>query len=268
MRRIASRSQRAGFTLIEALLATLLMAIIMGALAQMTSQWLRGWDRGFTRIQSVDLLAVGLDRLVADIAAAEIIGGAASNVPMFDGSEFAVMFVRTPLGPNTFTGLEVIRIEEASDSRGPALVRNTAPFTPLLRDLAQVNFSDPVVLIRAPYRLSFSYAGPDRMWRDTWRGAAQLPRAIRASVRDSAASKVLAVSTSTVIRAELPARCAAAKAVGECVLIEPASNSRPDGRKTYVGAAAEQFPPPDVGVGTERLPYPDVGVNTGRLPHP
>src|SRR5258705_216438 len=72
MRRIASRSQRAGFTLIEALLATLLMAIIMGALAQMTSQWLRSWDRGFTRIQSVDLLAVGLDRLVEDGAAAGI----------------------------------------------------------------------------------------------------------------------------------------------------------------------------------------------------
>src|SRR5258708_27039424 len=75
MRRIASRSQRAGFTLIEALLATLLMAIIMGALAKVTSQWLRSWDRGFTRIQSVDLLAVGLDRLVADIAAAPIVAG-------------------------------------------------------------------------------------------------------------------------------------------------------------------------------------------------
>src|SRR5260370_13369582 len=171
-------------------------------------------------------------------------GGAASHVPMFDGREFAVMFVRTPLGPNTFTGLEVIRIEEASDNRGPALVRGTAPFTPLLRDLAQVNFSDPVVLIRAPYRLSFSYAGPDRVWRDTWRGAAQLPRAIRASVRDSAASKVLAVSTSTVIRAELPARCAAATAGAECVYADPASKSRSDGRKASVGAGAEEFQQP------------------------
>jgi general secretion pathway protein J len=244
MRRVASRSQRAGFTLIEALLATLLMAIIMGALAQMTSQWLRSWDRGFTRIQSVDLLAVGLDRLVADIAAAEIVAGSATNMPLFDGTEFAVMFVRTPVGPNTFTGLEVIRIEEASDSRGPALVRNTAPFTPVIRDLTEVNFSDPVVLIRAPYRISFSYAGPDRVWRDTWRSAAQLPRAIRVSVRDSAGSRTLAVSTSTVLRAELPARCAAAKAAADCIHTEPASNSRSDGRKAYVGAGAEQFQQP------------------------
>ena len=101
MRRIALRSQRAGFTLIEALLATLLMTIIMGALAQMTSQWLRSWDRGFVRIQNVDLLAAGLDRLVADVAAAEIIAGGAADMPMFDGTESAVMFVRTPVGPNS-----------------------------------------------------------------------------------------------------------------------------------------------------------------------
>jgi general secretion pathway protein J len=244
MRRVAVRSHCAGFTLIEALLATVLIAIIMGALAKVTSQWLRSWDRGFTRIQSVDLLAVGLDRLVADVAAAQIIAGSATNMPMFDGTEFAVMFVRTPLGPNTFTGLEVIRIEEASDNRGPALVRNTAPFTPVIRDLREVNFSNPVVLIRAPYRISFSYAGPDRVWRDTWRSAAQLPRAIRVSVRDSAASRTLAVSTSTVIRAELPARCAAAKAVAECVHTETASTPRTDGRKAYVGAGAEEFRQP------------------------
>jgi general secretion pathway protein J len=239
MTRSAVRSQRAGFTLIEALLATLLMTIIMGALATVTSQWLRSWDRGFTRIQSVDLLAVGLDRLVADVAAAQIIAGSVTNLPLFDGTEFAVMFVRTPLGPNTFTGLEVVRIEEASDNRGPALVRNTAPFTPVIRALTEVNFSDPVVLIRAPYRISFSYAGPDHVWRDTWRGAAQLPRAIRVSVREGAAFRTLAVSTSAVIRAELPASCAAAQTFAECVRPEPGTNSRPDGRNAYVGAGEE-----------------------------
>jgi len=189
-------------------------------------------------------LAAGLDRLVEDVAAAEIIAASATNMPMFDGTEFAVMFVRTPLGPNTFTGLEVIRIEEASDNRGPALVRNTAPFTPVIRDLREVDFSNPVVLLRAPYRISFSYAGPERMWRDAWRSAAQLPRAIRVSVRDSAASRTLAVSTSTVIRAELPARCAAAKAGAECVYADPASKSRSDGRKASVGAGAAEFQQP------------------------
>jgi general secretion pathway protein J len=243
MTRGAARSRRAGFTLIEALLATLLMAIIMGALAQMTSQWLRNWNRGFARIQGEDLLAVGLDRLVADVASAEIIAGSATDMPLFDGTEFAVMFVRTAVGPNTFAGLEVIRIEEASDNRGPALVRNAAPFTPAIRDIREVDFSNPVVLIRAPYRLSFSYAGPDHTWRDTWRAAARLPRAVRVSVRDSASSRILAVSTSTVIRAETPASCAAAKAGAQCVQNGPAANSRV-GRRTSFGEAAEQFGQP------------------------
>src|SRR5262249_5544750 len=145
---------------------------------------------------------------------------------------------------NTFAGLEVIRIEEASDNRGPALVRNTAPFMPVIGDLREVDFSNPVVLIRAPYRIAFSYAGPDHMWRDTWRSAAQLPRAIRVSVRDSAASRILAVSTSTVIRAELPARCAAAKVVAECLHAGPVSNARPDSGKASVGAGAEEFQQP------------------------
>jgi general secretion pathway protein J len=240
MRRIAARSRRAGFTLIEALLATVLMAIIMGALAQVTSQWLRNWNRGFARLQSEDHLAVGLDRLVADVAAAEIIAASATNTPMFDGAEFALMFVRTAVGPNAFTGLEAVRIEDASDDRGPALVRSTAPFTPAVRDLREIEFSNPVVLIRAPYRISFSYAGPDRMWRDTWRGAAQLPRAVRVSVRDFASSRALAVSTSAVIRAELPARCAAAKAGAQCVQTETASDARL-GRKASFGAGAEQL---------------------------
>jgi general secretion pathway protein J len=243
MRRIATRSQRAGFTLIEALLATLLMAIIMGALSQVTSQWLRNWNRGFARLQSEDLLAVGLDRLVADVAAAEIIAGSATNMPMFDGAELAVMFVRTAVGPNTFTGLEAVRIGEASDDRGPALVRTTAPFTPAVRDLREVEFLNPVVLIRAPYRISFSYAGPDHRWRETWHGAAELPRAIRVSVRDFASSGALAVSTSAVIRAELPARCATAKAGADCIQTETASNSRL-GRKASFGAGAEQIGQP------------------------
>ena len=123
-------------------------------------------------------MAAGLDRLVADVAAAEIIAGSATNIPMFDGTEFAVMFVRTPVGPNTFTGLEVIQIEQASDNRGPALVRNTAPFTPAIRDLREVNFSSPVVLIRAPYDLIL-VCWPGSHMEGQWRSAALLPRRSR-----------------------------------------------------------------------------------------
>jgi general secretion pathway protein J len=199
-------ARNAGFTLVEAVVATLLMGFILAALATVTAQWLANWDRGFIRAQRVELLAVGLERVVADLAAAEFVSmGGGYDPPLFDGAALSVTFVRTALGPNTSHGLEVVRIGETADSRGPALVRMTAPFVPRGGD--QLNFANLVVMIRAPYRVSFSYAGADQVWRETWRGAKQLPRAVRVSVRDAATSRTLAMSTSTLVHAEIPARC-------------------------------------------------------------
>jgi general secretion pathway protein J len=59
MRRHPARSRSAGFTLMEAMLATVLMVMVLGALASVTSQWLRNWNRGFARVQRVDLWAAG-----------------------------------------------------------------------------------------------------------------------------------------------------------------------------------------------------------------
>src|SRR5205823_10765769 len=104
--------------------------------------------------------------------------GAGNDGPLFDGAELSVTFVRTALGPNTSNGLEVVRIAETSDGRRPAMVRIAAPFAPVpagARGSDQLNFSNSVVVIRAPYRVSFSYAVPDHIWRDTCRGAKQLP---------------------------------------------------------------------------------------------
>ena len=94
-----------GFTLVEALLATALMGAILAALATVTAQWLPNWNRGFARVQRAEQLALGLERLVADLAAADSSRRAASRMPVFDGTD-SVTFLRTALGPNTRPGLE------------------------------------------------------------------------------------------------------------------------------------------------------------------
>jgi general secretion pathway protein J len=137
----------------------------------------------------------------------------------------SVTFVRTALGPNTVTGLEFVQIAEITDSGGIALLRRTAPFAPFTGNGAQLNFANPVVMVRAPYRVTFSYAGPDRVWRDTWRGAAQLPSAIRIRVRDAATFITLAESTATVVHAEVPARCAQARTASECAIVSAAAQA-------------------------------------------
>jgi general secretion pathway protein J len=205
--------------MMETMLAVLLLGVILAALATITSQWLRNWDRGFDRIQGVDQLAAGLDRLVADLSSAEFItAGEPGDGPIFEGTETSVTFVRTPIGPNSYSGLELVRIAQASDNRGTAMVRTTAPFVPAGGAGKAASFANPVVLIRAPYRIAFSYSGPDRNWRGSWRSGLRLPRMVRLAVQGPS----MTTSTIATVRAELPARCTAVKPAPDCE-IEPAA---------------------------------------------
>jgi general secretion pathway protein J len=207
----------AGFTLIEVLIATLLMTVILSSLATVTAQWLPNWNRGMARVQRAERLAIGIERIAADLSVAEMmpINGDA-KAPLFEGSELSVTFVRTAVGPNTRPGLEIIRLIEKADNQGLALVRERASFAPMPAD-AQVRFADQVVLIRSPFRVSFSYAGPDQVWQKEWRGQKQLPDMIRIGVRDVATGQVLSVSSAAIVHVNVPAECARAKNAAQCV---------------------------------------------------
>jgi general secretion pathway protein J len=210
----------AGFTLVEALLATALMGAILAAIATVTAQWLPNWNRGFIRVQSTETLAAGLERIVADLAAAEFVtAGATVRQPVFDGTELSVTFLRTAIGPNTRPGLELVRIAETGGERGLITVRTHARFVPMGSDGAEVQPppASPVVLLRAPYRVTFSYAGPDRVWRPVWRGEGELPAAIRVQLRDAATERTLSVSTATLVRANMPADCVLAEVIADCL---------------------------------------------------
>ncbi|MGY8668363.1 hypothetical protein Q3C01_39170 [Bradyrhizobium sp. UFLA05-109] len=209
-------AEEAGFTLLEVLLATLLMTVILAALATVTAQWLPNWNRGIARVQRAERVATGLDRIVADLSVAEQLPmNADSRTPLFEASELAVTFVRTALGPNVHPGLEIVRLIEKADARGLALVRERAPFAPMPSD-GQIRFVDQVVLLRAPFRVTFSYSGPDQVWQPTWRDQAQLPERIRVTVRDSSTGQVLAVSGAVMPHITTPAECARAKNPATC----------------------------------------------------
>ena len=216
----------AGFTLIEALVATALMGLTLAALATITAQWLPNWNHGVVRVQRNEQVALGLERLAADLAAADFIpANNQTRKPFFDGASRSVTFVRTALGPDTGPGLEFVRIAEISSERGPVLVRTRAPFVPGID--RQPNFTDPVVLLRAPYRLSFSYAGIDRNWREDWREQIQLPNAVKLTVRDAATQRTLSVSTATLIHVDVPVDCIAAKSLAECLtsMLRPSADA-------------------------------------------
>jgi len=186
-----------------------------------TAQWLPNWNRGFAHVQRAELLARGLERLVADLSAAELVSAnGKTRQPLFDGGELSVRFVRPAIGPNTRPGLEFVSIAMTAGKEGAALVRMRAPFTLLPRNagIADVtNFSDPVVLMRQSYRVVFAYAGADHIWRNTWRNADELPAAVRVTVLDAATETRLAVSTAAIVHVSAPAECVSAKSVRDCI---------------------------------------------------
>jgi general secretion pathway protein J len=127
--------------------------------------------------------------------------------------------VRSALGPNARPGLEIVRIAETGSAQGPVLVRTKTPFVPITANQGErvVNFIDPVVLARSPFRITFAYAGADRVWQRVWRDAAQLPRAVRVTVRDERTDRTLAASTAALVRVQVPAECVSANSVGDCL---------------------------------------------------
>jgi general secretion pathway protein J len=192
------------------------------------------WNRGFARVQRTELASRGLERLVADIAAAEFMPmHSGAQGPLFEGGELSVTFVRSALGPNARPGLEIVRIAETADERGLAVVRMRAPFAPLAPDggVQQTLFSDPVVLMRAPYRVMFSYAGADRAWRANWGNESQLPSAVRVTIRDATTGRSLAMSTATRIHINASAGCVRAKNTLDCVTPKAEGPGKADGPK-------------------------------------
>jgi len=207
--------RQAGFTLIETLAALALMGLLMSALAAMTSQWLPNWNRGFDRIQRSESVSIALDRISADIGAAEYMRrNLQTKSVLFEGSKSSITLVRTSLGPNTGRGLELVRIAEAADRNGAVLTRSHAVFMPGVQE--EPKFTDPVVLLHAPYQLTFSYADADRGWKDSWRDSDALPAAVLLSVLDASTGRSLPISRIAVIHISASADSVCAKAGGGC----------------------------------------------------
>ena len=172
------RSRTAGFTLVEALVATLLMAMILTALATVTAQWLPNWNRGFVRVQRVQLLAIAVERLVADFAAAEFVPPSRqTDHPLFEGTELSATFIRSAIGPNARSGLEIVRISETADRQGTMLVRSRAVFTPGIGSIDQLLFR------RSGRAVARALSCLVRLCGQRWRLERQLARPRHASVR-------------------------------------------------------------------------------------
>jgi general secretion pathway protein J len=206
--------------------------LVLSALANLTAQWLPNWNRGLDRIQRSELIGIALQRIGADLAAAEYVpANRGERRPIFEGSELSVTFVRSALGPNAGSGLDVVRVGETREQQGFVTVRSRTPFRPLPlgSSLAeQLHYGEPVLLLRPPFRLSFGYAGQDRVWKGTWHEADKLPAAIKLTIRDATSERILAISTVTPVHVDAPAQGGCAQPDGKCD-DKPGAQNNPQG---------------------------------------
>lgn len=192
-------SAEAGFTLLEALTALALTGLIVGAIAVVSGQWLPGWRRPAQAAQRSEQIAIAIDRIAADLAAAQwtTLG---NGFALFRGGPSEAIFIRSALGPNGAAGLEIVRLAEIAGEDGIMLVRDRAPFAPLREDaLQRVSFTNPVIVLRPPLRANFVFGGSDGRWSESWYDLGVLPSVIRFTIRDetrgegvTAASRILA----------------------------------------------------------------------------
>ena len=254
----------AGFTLVEMLVVTVMMGIILSALTTITAHWLPNWNRGVARVQRAELVDVALARLTADLGAAEFVSqNSSAKGALFDGSELAVRFVRSPTGPTAKHGLEIVRIAETADRQGRVLVRSTAPFAPSDPTLSAplpLNFANPVPLLRAPYRLTLAYAARDGVWHDSWRGDTGLPAIIRMSIRDAASERALPISTTATVHVNMAAACVGAKGTGAAAgaQVQAQVQAQAQLQAAGAGAGAVFAGADDCGIMNSQLP-PQVG---------
>lgn len=188
MRLSSRRVHQAGFALIEALGALAIAGAVLSALLVVTSQWLPAWKRGMDRVQRAEMIAAAMRRVGDDFAAAQFVpANREQKAPLFIGQEFSAMFVRGELGPNAGHGLDIISIGEDGARNERVVRRSRAPFEPVpvgqsARD--RFRLRDSVMLLPAPFRLSFAYADRSMAWTTEWRDSSKLPFAVRIAVRD------------------------------------------------------------------------------------
>jgi general secretion pathway protein J len=204
--------------MIEILVALALLSVVLTTLASVTGQWIPRWKAGFFRLQKMETLELGLSRVVADLAAAEYMSvNLQTKQIAFQGTPSSVTFVRSALGPNTRGGLEVVRLRDEADGQG--LVREAAAFAPPRPEspfAEAFKFAGAVGLVRAPLKVSFAFAGRDRIWRDAWSGS-DLPAVVRVTVRNAETGEIVTLSAAALVHVGAPAECAAATSSWGCV---------------------------------------------------
>ena len=166
---------RAGFGLVEAIVALAIAGLVLAATTEIAGRTLRSWNRGLSTVAAVERSDIALGRLAADLTGLLPVPLANADTPeiLFAGDEHGMAFTAlTPLDRSN-DGIAVIEIGVEAGRDGAVLTRRLRRGRDLgLRD------GDRVVLLTGRLDLSFAYRDQKGRRVARWSSPGEVPRGV------------------------------------------------------------------------------------------
>ena len=178
-----------GFTLLEILVGLAISSLVMVGLSLSMKTINQGFDQATVSIGRQATISTGLYVIAGDISRIE----RAIDDPdkpaqyLFLGNQSEAVYVLAERPGNNRAGLYWVRLLVRATKAGAELVRMRAPFIAGKNDIAAIEWTDEVVLLRGEISIQLSYRAPRlglRQWASGWQTRNVLPTQIKIEVTD------------------------------------------------------------------------------------
>lgn len=175
---------RAGFGLIEAIVALAVAGLVLAAITEVAGRTLRSWSSGLGTVAAIERSDVALGRMARDLSGLLPIRLATGDDPavLFAGDERGMAFMALTPVDRTEDGIAIVEIGVEPSGDGAVLTRRMRR----ARD-AGLRDGDRVVLLSGRVDLAFSYRDKAGRRVDRWSRPGEVPKGVVVTLRGSRA---------------------------------------------------------------------------------
>ncbi len=201
-----------GFILAEVLATLAISGLVVLTLATGVGMLIQSWERTSGRFNRMEALIRAMAVLRRDLQGLQFATWTPEEEPelIFSGTVDTIAFVpgRNVAAPTPAD--YVVRVQALKRGGRNLIVRTSAPYLPSQGNQQDLDFANPVMLVRGPWVYRFAYAGIGRergVWFDTWNRKGRLPSAIRMEVLDRTAERHVVPPMVVSLKVTAPPDC-------------------------------------------------------------